>query len=179
MTLRWPLNPHMLMSHVRLYPRIIVSNSHSNTSKKSMWIQWLFFKNLIKRSMIPRWPLTPLLLRSHVWLYPRIIVCKSHENMSKVCGYSDYFSKTSPKGKWPQDDLWPHFCWGHMPDSTIGSLYPNPMKIRQSMWIQWPFWTENKALCLKTQYTGPCKIQTHNLLVMKHKNYLLATVLPA
>ena len=33
MTLRWPLTPHMLMSHARLYPRIIVSNSHGNPSK--------------------------------------------------------------------------------------------------------------------------------------------------
>ena len=34
--------------------------------------------------------------------------------------------------------LWPHFCWGHMCDSTQGLLYPNPMKICQSMRIQWP-----------------------------------------
>ena len=27
---------------------------------QSMWIQWLFFKNLTKRSLTPRWPLTPL-----------------------------------------------------------------------------------------------------------------------
>ena len=44
---------------------------------QSIWIQWIFVKNLAKRSM------TPLLLRSYVWLYPRIIVSKSHENMSK------------------------------------------------------------------------------------------------
>ena len=33
MTLRWHLTPHMLISDVRLYPRISVSNSHGNTSK--------------------------------------------------------------------------------------------------------------------------------------------------
>ena len=57
----------------------------------------------------------------------------------KVCGYSAFFAKTWSKGNWPLDDLWPHICWGHMCDSTQGSLCPSPMKIHQSMWIQWPF----------------------------------------
>ena len=100
-----------------------------------------FCKNLNQRSLTPRWPLTPHLLRSYVWLYPRIIVSKSHENTSK---YVDTFfakkkKKTWTKGHWPLDDLWPHICWGHMCDSTQGSLCPSPMKIHQSMWIQWPF----------------------------------------
>ena len=88
-----------------------------------------------KRSLIPRWPLTPRLLRSHVWLYPRIIVYKSWKYI-KVCGYSDPFAKTLTKGHWPLDDLWPHIWWGHMCDSTQGSLCPNPMGIHQCMWIQ-------------------------------------------
>ena len=33
MTPRWPLTPHLLRSYVWLYPRIIVSKSHENTSK--------------------------------------------------------------------------------------------------------------------------------------------------
>ena len=58
----------------------------------------------------------------------------------KVCGYSDLFlQKTWTKGHWPLDGLWPHISWGHMCDSTQGSLCPSPMKIHQSMWIQWPF----------------------------------------
>ena len=59
----------------------------------------------------------------------------------KVCGYnSDLFlQRTWTKGHWPLEDLWPHICWGHMCDSTQGSLCPSPMKIHQSMWIQWPF----------------------------------------
>ena len=58
----------------------------------------------------------------------------------KVYGYSDLFcKKTWTKGHWPLDDLWPHICWGHMCDSTQGSLCPSPMKIHQSMWIQWTF----------------------------------------
>ena len=32
LTPRWPLTPHLLGSHVWLYPRIIVSKSHGNTS---------------------------------------------------------------------------------------------------------------------------------------------------
>ena len=87
--------------------------------------------------MIPRWPLTPHLLRSHVRLYPRIIVSNSHKNTSKHVDTVTLFSKTLTKGQWPLDDLWPHFYWGHMCDSTQGSLCPSPMGIHQCMWIQW------------------------------------------
>ena len=99
----------------------------------------LFCKNLKQRSLTPRWPLTPHLLRSHVWLYPRIIVSKSHENTLKYVDTVTLFAKTWTKGQWPLDDLWPRICWGLMCDSTQGSLCPSPMKIHQSMWIQWPF----------------------------------------
>ena len=100
----------------------------------------LFCKKLEPRgSLTPRWPLTPHLLRSHVWLYPRIIVSKSYENTSKYVDTVTPFAKIWTKGHWPLDDLWPHICWGHMCDSTQGSLCPSPMKIHQSMWIQWPF----------------------------------------
>ena len=105
---------------------------------QSMWIQWPYLqKNLNQRSLTPRWPLTPHLLRSHVWLYPRIIVSKSHENTSKYVDTVNLFAKTWTKGHWPLDDLWPHICWGHMRDSTQGSLCPSPMGIHQCMWIQW------------------------------------------
>ena len=97
-----------------------------------------FCKNLNQRSLTPRWPLTPHLLRS-VWLYPRIIVSKSHENTSKYVDTVTFLQKNWSKGHWLLDDLWPHICWGHMCDSTQGSLCPSPMKIHQSMWIQWPF----------------------------------------
>ena len=74
---------------------------------QSMWIQWLFCKNLKQRSLTPRWPLTPHLLRSHVWLYPRIIVSKSYENTLKYVDTVTLFAKTWTKGHWPLDDLWP------------------------------------------------------------------------
>ena len=45
-----------------------------------------------------------------------------------------------------QDDLWPHFCWGHMYDSAQGSFYPSPHENEKNMWIQWSFlsktWTK-------------------------------------
>ena len=81
LTLRWPLTPSLLRSHVWLYPRIIVSKSHENTSKYVDTVT-LFFKNLNQKSLTPRWPLTLHLLWSHVWLYPRIIMSKSHRNTS-------------------------------------------------------------------------------------------------
>ena len=90
-----------------------------------------------KRSLTPEWSLNPRLLRSYVWLYPRIIVSKSHENTSKYVDTVTLFAKTWTKGHWPLDDLGPHICWGLMCDSTEGSLCPSPMKIHQSMWIQW------------------------------------------
>ena len=39
----------------------------------------------------------------------------------------------------------PHFCSGHMCVSTQGLMYPSPMKICKSMWIECPFfktWTK-------------------------------------
>ena len=137
LTSRWPLTPHLLRSHVRLYPRIIVSKCHENTLKYVDTVT-LFAKHLNQRSVTPRWPLTPHLLRSYVWLYPRIIVSKSHENTSKYVDTVNLFAKTWTKGHWPLDDLWPHICWGHMCESTQGSLCPSPMGIHQCMRIQWP-----------------------------------------
>ena len=75
-------------------------------------------------------------------LKPRV----SPEHTSKYVDTVTGFAKTWTKGQWPLDDLWPHICWGLMCDSTQGSLCPSPMKIHQSMWIQWPFlqktWTK-------------------------------------
>ena len=119
LTPRWHLTPHLLRSYVWLYPRIIVSKSHENTSKVCGYSD-LFRKNMKQRSLTPRWPLTPHLLRSHVWIYPRIIVSKSHENTLKYVDTVTLFAKTWTKGQWPLDDLWPLICWGLMCDW----LYP-------------------------------------------------------
>ena len=78
---------------------------------QSMWIEWLFFKNLTKKSMTPRWPLTPILW-SHMCdttqgsLYPSPM--KIHQSMWIQW---PFFQKTWPKGHWPLHDLCPQVCW--------------------------------------------------------------------
>ena len=47
--------------------------------------------------------------------------------------------KLEPKRPWLQDDLWPHFCWGHTCDSS-----KSHENIRQSMRIQLPFFPKKK-----------------------------------
>ena len=55
LTPRWPLTPHLLRSHVWLYPRIILSKSHENTSKYVDTVN-LFAKTWTKG----HWPLDDL-----------------------------------------------------------------------------------------------------------------------
>ena len=55
LTSRWPLTPHLLRSHVWLYPRIIVSKSHENTLKYVDTVT-LFAKTWTKG----HWPLDDL-----------------------------------------------------------------------------------------------------------------------
>ena len=62
------------------------------------------------------------------------------------------FPKTWTKGHWPLDDLWPHVCWGHMCDSTQGSLCPSPMTIHQCMWIQWSILQNTTYIHTHTTY---------------------------
>ena len=217
LTPRWPLTPHLLRSHVWLYPRIIVSKSHENTLKyvdtvtlfaktwtkgqwplddlwahilsfmrdstqgslcpspmkihQSMCIQWPFLqkKNLNQRSLTPRWPLTPHLLRSHVWLYPRIIVSKSHENTSKDVDTVNLFAETWTKGHWPLDDLWTHICWGHMCDSTQGSLCPSPMGIHQCMWTQWSILQKLPHTYIHILHTSIHILHTHTTYYIQNQ----------
>ena len=75
-----------------------------------------------------------LLSRSHTFAIILILDLKIHQSMWI---HWPFFPKTWTKGHWPIDDLWPHVCWGHMCDSTQGSLCPSPMGIHQCMWIQW------------------------------------------
>ena len=75
-----------------------------------------------------------LLSRSHTFAIIVILDLKIHQSMRI---HWPFFPKTWTKGHWPLDDLWSHVCWGHMCDSTQGSLCPSPMTIHQCMWIQW------------------------------------------
>ena len=104
-----------------------------------MWIQWPFSQ---KNWTEGHWPLDDLwrpnvevtcvsLPKDHCWQVPWEYI--------NVCRYSDQFCELPTKGQWPLDDLWPHICWSLMCDSTQGSLCSSPLKIHQSIWIQWPF----------------------------------------
>ena len=75
-----------------------------------------------------------LLSRSHTFAIIVILDLKIHQTMWI---HWPFFPKTWTKGHWPLDDLWPHVCWGHMCDSTQGSLCPSPITIHQCMWTQW------------------------------------------
>ena len=75
-----------------------------------------------------------LLSRSHTFA---IIVILDLKILQSMWIHWPFFPKTWTKGHWPLDDLWPHVCWGHMCDSTQGSLCPSPMGIHQCMRIQW------------------------------------------
>ena len=75
-----------------------------------------------------------MLSRSHTFAIIVILDLKIHQSMWI---HWPVFPKTWTKGHWPLDDLWPHVCWGHMCDSTQGSLCPSPMTIHHCMWIQW------------------------------------------
>ena len=105
-------------------------------------------KNFTKMSMTLRWPLAPTSVEITCVTRPKGHCIQVPWKYVKVCGYSGdlfFFSKTWTTGHWPLDDLWPQVCWGYMCDSTQGSLCPSPMKIQQSMWIQWTFsktWTK-------------------------------------
>ena len=75
-----------------------------------------------------------LLSRAHTFAIIVILDLKIHQSMWI---HWSFFLKTWTKGHWPLHHLWPHVCWGHMCDSTQGSLCPSPMTIHQCMWIQW------------------------------------------
>ena len=78
-----------------------------------------------------------LLSRAHTFAIIVILDLKIHQSLWI---HWSFFPKTWTKGHWPLHDLWPHVCWGHMCDSTQGSLCPSPMTIHQCMWIQWSIW---------------------------------------
>ena len=79
-----------------------------------------------------------------------------------------FFPKTWTKGHWPLDDLWPHVCWGHMCDSTQGSLCPSPMTIHQCMWIQWSILQNTTYIHIHTYIHTTYYVQnewSHSLLL--------------
>ena len=90
-----------------------------------------------------------LLSRSHTFAIIVILDLKIHQSMWI---HWLFIPKTWTKGHWPLDDLWPHVCWGHMCDSTQGSLCPSPMTIHQCMWIQWSILQNTTYIHTHTTY---------------------------
>ena len=69
-----------------------------------------------------------LLSQSHTFAIIVILDLKINQSMWI---HWPFFPKTWTKGHWPLNDLWPHVCWGHVCDSTQGSLCPSPMTMHQ------------------------------------------------
>ena len=63
-----------------------------------------------------------------------------------------FFPKNLNQRSWPLDDLWPHVSWGHMCDSTQGSLCPSPMTVHQCVWIQWSILQNTTYIHTHTYY---------------------------
>ena len=103
-----------------------------------MWKQWLFFK-LNQKVNDPKMTFDPTSVEVTCVTLPKDFLSKSYENMSKYVDTVTLFfsSKTWTTGHRSLDDLRPQVCWGHMCDSTQGSLCPSPMGIHQCMLIQW------------------------------------------
>ena len=78
----------------------------------------------------------------------------------QVCGYSDPFYKNLNQRSLTLDDLWPHICWGHVCDSTQGSLSPSFMEMHQCMWIQWSI-LQNTTYYIHTTYIHTTYIHTY------------------
>ena len=100
-TCRWPLTPCLLRSHVWLYPRIIVSKSHGNTS--------MYVDTVINFAILDLTPTCKNLNQRSLTFDPKsvgvtcVTLPKDHCNQVsrkyiKVCGYSDSFlQKLEPK----------------------------------------------------------------------------------
>ena len=106
MTLRWPLTLNMLTSHVWLYPRIIVFNSHGNTSKYVDTVT--IFQKLNQKVSDPKMTFDPTSVEVTCVTLPKNHCVQVPWKYIKVCGYSDYFSKTLTKRSMTQiTPRWP------------------------------------------------------------------------
>ena len=116
-------DPTSVRSHVQLYPRIIVSKSHGNTSKYVDTVT--IFQNINQKVNDPKWPLDdlwPHFSWGHKHNSTQGSVSNSHKNMPKHVDTVTLFFKNLYQRSMTPDDLWSHFCWGHMCNSTQGSL---------------------------------------------------------
>ena len=106
-----------------------------------------------------------LLSRAHTFAIIVILDLKIHQSMWI---HWSFFPKSWTRGHWPLHDLWPHVCWGHMCDSTQGSLCPSSMTIHQCMWIQWSILQITTYIHIHTTY-----IHTHTYYVQNEWSHSL------
>ena len=113
MTFGWPLTPRMMMSHMRLYPRIIASNSHGNTSKYVDTVT--SFEKLNQKVNDPKMMFDPTSVEVTCVTLPKDHCIQIPWKYIKECGYSVLFFKNlnqrSLTPRWP---LTPHLLRSHM-----------------------------------------------------------------
>ena len=175
MTLRWTLTQHMLMSHVQLYTMIIVSNSHGDTTKYVDTVT--IFQKPNQKVSDPKMTFDPTSIEVTWVTLPKDQCIQVPWKYVKVCGYTDPSKKKKrdpwTKGHWPLDDLWLQVCWSHMCDSTQGSSHPSPMKIHQSIWIQWLLFCKNlnqRSLIPRWPLT-PCLLRSVTCVTLPKDHY--------
>ena len=96
-----------------------------------MWIQWPFFAKTWTKGQWPLDDLWPCICWGLMCDSTQGSLCPSPMKIHQSMWIQwPFLQKKKPwtKGHWPLDDLWAHICWGHMCDSTQGSLCPSPMK---------------------------------------------------
>ena len=91
------------------------------------YCQWF---DSLKNKVVLEPRVSPAFVITFFCIHCNILDLKIHQS---VWIHWPFFAKIWTKGHWPLDDLWPHVCWGHMCDSTQGSLCPSPMTIHQCM----------------------------------------------
>ena len=92
---KWPLDhlwPHVLMTHVRLYPRIIVSNSCGNTSKYVYTV--IIFPKKNQKISDPKMTFDSTSVEFTCVTLPKDHCIQVPWKYIKVCGYRDPFFKT-------------------------------------------------------------------------------------
>ena len=96
LTPRWSLTLHLLRSHVWLYPRIIVSKSHENTSKYRDTVT--FLQKIWRKGHWPLMTSDPTFVEVTCLTVPKDHCVQVPWKYIKVCGYSDPFlQKLEPK----------------------------------------------------------------------------------
>ena len=113
LTPRWLLTPRLLRSHVWLYPRIIVSKSHENTSKYVDTVT--LFAKLEPKVIDPKMTFDPTSVEVTCVTLPKDHCVQVPWKYIKVCGYSDPFCKNlNQRTLTPRWPLTPYLLRSHV-----------------------------------------------------------------